>query len=205
MNEEESPPANQLIPLSSERPIWAQVFTVAPLVIVGTREENGAYDLAPKHLAMPLSWENHFGFVCTARHATYQNAKREGAFAVSYPRPNQAVLTTLTASPRAEDGRKTTLENLPTWPARQIDALFVQDGYLFLECELDRIIDGFDVNSLVAGRIVAAYVSADSLRQEEVDDNDLLQSAPLLAYLNWGRFARISESYPFPFLSGFKR
>jgi hypothetical protein len=43
------------------------------------------------------------------------------------------------------------------------------------------------------------------LRQEDWDDNDLLAQAPMLAYLNWGRFARIDESFAFPFMRKFKR
>jgi hypothetical protein len=38
-----------------------------------------------------------------------------------------------------------------------------------------------------------------------MDDADLLADAPLLAYINWGRFARIQDSFSFPFVSGFKR
>ena len=53
----------QLIGLDPHGPIWDRFFTVAPLVVVGTREPDGGHDLAPKHLAMPLSWANHFGFV----------------------------------------------------------------------------------------------------------------------------------------------
>ena len=205
MSEMEKSTAEQAIPLSLSTPIWDRVFTIAPLVIVGTREADGSYNLAPKHLATPLSWTNYFGFVCTPEHATYHNIKREGVFTVSYPRPNQTVLTSLTASPREDQGSKPGLGALPTWPARQVDALFVEDAYLFLECELDRIVDDFDINSLIAGRIVAAYAASDSLRQEDLDDNELLAKAPMLAYLNWGRFARIDESYPFPFMRKFKR
>ncbi len=201
----ESSQTEQVIPLSLEQPIWERVFTVAPLVIIGTREPDGSFDLAPKHLVTPLSWKNHFGFVCTPAHATYQNIKREGCFTVSYPRPTQMIVASLTAAPREDDGSKPSLSLLPTFPARQIDGLFVEDGYLFLECELDRIIDGFDINSLIAGRIIAAYVAPDSLRQSELDDNDLLVEAPLLAYLNWGRFANIRHSFAFPFTKGFSR
>ena len=201
----ESSPTEQVIPLSLEQPIWERVFTVAPLVIIGSREPDGSYDLAPKHLVTPLSWKNHFGFVCTSAHATYQNIKRQGCFTVSYPRPTQMIVASLTAAPREDDGSKPSLGLLPTFPARQIDGLFVEDGYLFFECELDRIIDGFDINSLIAGRIIAAYVAPDSLRQSEVDDNDLLAEAPLLAYLHWGRFANIRHSFAFPFTKGFSR
>ena len=39
----------QVIPLSLEYPIWDRVFTIAPLVVIGTREPDGTFDLAPKH------------------------------------------------------------------------------------------------------------------------------------------------------------
>lgn len=195
----------QIIPLSLEQPIWDCVFTVAPLVVIGTRELDGTFNLAPKHLVTPLSWKNHFGFVCTPSHATYQNIKRERVFTVSYPRPTQMLLASLTAVPRENDGSKPALALLPTFPARQIKGLFIEDAYLYFECELDRIIDGFDINSLIASRIIAAYVATDSLRQSDKDDGSLLADAPLLAYLNWGRFALIRDSFAFPFVGGFKR
>jgi flavin reductase (DIM6/NTAB) family NADH-FMN oxidoreductase RutF len=205
MPDKEKPVGEKVVSLSLEIPVWDRVFTVAPLVIIGSREPDGAYNLAPKHLATPLSWTNYFGFVCTPDHATYRNIRREGVFTVSYPRPNQMVLASLTASPREDDGRKPGLSALPTWPAHLIDGYFIEDAYLFFECELDRVIDDFDTSSLIAGRIVAAYAAGDSLRQDDWDDNDLLAQAPLLAYVNWGRFARIDESYAFPFMSRFKR
>jgi flavin reductase (DIM6/NTAB) family NADH-FMN oxidoreductase RutF len=194
-----------IVPLPLAPPVWEQVFTVAPLVVIGTREADGAYDLAPKHLAMPLSWENHFGFICTATHATLQNARREGVFTVSYPRPNQALVASLAAGGREDDGHKPALERIATWKAPTIDGRFLADGYLFFACEVQHIYDDFGANSLVAGRIVAAYAAHDSLRGNDVNDRDLLQNAPLLAYLNWGRFARLSESFTFPFFRDFKR
>jgi len=178
---------------------------VAPLVIIGTKDRDGSFNLAPKHLVTPLSWKEHFGFVCTPGHATYRNIKREGVFTVSYPRPTQMIQTSLTAAPREEGGSKPALTLLPTFPAQEIEGVFIEDAYLFFECELDRIIDGFDINSLIAGKIIAAYVAPDSVRGSDVDDADILARAPLLAYLNWGRFARIRESFTFPFMRGFKR
>lgn len=199
------PNPDKLVPLTLDETLWQRVFTVAPLVIIGSREEDGSDDFAPKHLAMPLSWENHFGFVCTPRHATYHNVKRQGVFTVSYPRPTQALVTSLSAGPRTDEGTKPSLRLLPTVPARQIAGAFIAESYLFLECQLERVIDGFAQNSLIAAKIVAAYAAEDCLRREDLDDNDLLVQAPLLAYLNWGRFASIDESYAFPFLTGFER
>lgn len=194
-----------LVTLSEDFPIWERVFTVNPLVIVGTRESDGGYDLAPKHMAFPMGWENYFGFVCTPRHNTYHNARREGVFTVSYPRPTQIVLASLAASPREGDGTKPSVYALPAFPASEVDGVFVEDAYLFLECALDRIVDDFGENSLICGRIVAAHVDEGYLRASDRDDNDLIHVSPLLAYLSPGRYARIAESNSFPFPADFMR
>lgn len=194
-----------LITLRDDLPIWERVFTVNPLVLVGTREAEDRYDIAPKHMAAPMGWENYFGFVCTPRHRTYDNVRREGVFTVSYPRPTQVVLTSLAASPREGDDQKPSLSALPTFPAAGIDGLFVEDAYLFLECALDRIVDDFGENSLIVGRILEAHVHEDYLRTSERDDQDLIHDAPLLAYLSPGRYAPVTESYSFPFPAGFMR
>lgn len=191
--------------LETDQPIWERFFSVFPLVLIGTRERDGSYDLAPKHMAMPMSWQNHFGFVCAPHHRTYQNAQREQAFTVSYPRPGQIVLASLAAAPRCNDDSKPALRALPTFRASRIDGIFVQDAYLFLECKLDRIIDGFGDNSLITGRIVAAHVDEKALRTSERDDQDLIHESPLLAYLYPGRTASIDQSYSFPFPVDFKR
>ena len=68
-----------MIELDTTSSIWEKFFTVFPLVVIGTRESDGSDDLAPKHLAMPMSWSNHFGFVCTPRHNTWQNIERTRA------------------------------------------------------------------------------------------------------------------------------
>lgn len=196
---------NNLVTLREDSPIWERVFTVNPLVLVGTRERGGGYDLAPKHMAFPMGWENYFAFVCTPRHATYHNARREGAFTVSYPRPTQVVLASLAASRREDDGTKPSLYALPTFPASEVDGIFIEDAYLFLECVLDRIVDDFGENSLIAGRVVAAHVNEDYLRISERDDNDLIHESPLLAYLSPGRYARVEESNSFPFPADFSR
>jgi flavin reductase (DIM6/NTAB) family NADH-FMN oxidoreductase RutF len=195
---------NHIRTLEIDIPIWERFFTVAPLVLIGTKENEG-YDLAPKHMVTPMGWENYFGFVCTPRHRTYQNIQREGVFTVSYPRPTQLVLTSLAAAPRCGDDTKPSLLALPTFSASSVDGVFVTDAYLFLECALDRIVDGFGVNSLITGCIVAAHAHEDILRTSERDDQELIHAAPLLAYLYPGRIARIRESYSFPFPLDFTR
>ena len=199
-------PAPALVDLEISRPIWERFFTVAPLVIIGTKEAGGGYDLAPKHLAIPLGWENYFGFVCTPRHHTYQNIQERGVFTVSFPKPTQVVLASLTASPRCDgDDRKTTLEALPTFASTIIDGVFLEDAYLYLDCQLERIIDGFGQNSLITGKILGARVQADALREADIDDGDLIARFPLLVYLSPGRYGIVERSYSFPFPAGFHR
>jgi len=194
----------EMIQVDPRDSIWSRVFTVAPLVVVGTKEGDG-FDLAPKHMALPLGWSGHFGFVCTPSHATYANARAEGTFTVSYPRPDQVVVTSLTAAPRCGPDEPTpTLASLPTAPARAIDGVVLRDAHLVLECELERIVDGFGQASLIAGRIVEARAHPDAVRFSEVDDGKVLRRAPLLAYLSPGRFSEIDEGEAFPFPAGFR-
>jgi len=195
-----------MVPLDVEEPIWDRVFLVSPLVVVGTREGN-TYDLAPKHMAAPMGWENYFGFVCTPRHSTYHNVIAAGSFTVSYPRPEQAALASLTASPRQKGGgpEQPVLAGLPTVPASRVDGIFLDGAYLMLECELDRMVDGIGSNSLVIGRIVAAHVRREALRVSDGDDQRLVADHPLLAYLHPGRYASIVETMAFPFPADFQR
>jgi flavin reductase (DIM6/NTAB) family NADH-FMN oxidoreductase RutF len=195
----------KLVALETDQPIWDRFFTVAPLVVIGSRESNGEFDLAPKHMATPLSWENYFGFVCTPSHGTYQNIEREKAFTVSFPNPQQVLLASLSASPRCYDNSKPSLQALPTIPATVVDGVFLKDSYLFLECQLDRVVDGFGSNSLIAGQVVAARVSESALRMNDKDDQDILENSPLMAYLPPCRYAAIDHSFSFPFPKGFTR
>jgi len=194
----------KLASLAVDESLWQRVFTVAPLVVIGTREPDGAHDLAPKHLVAPM-WGPYFSFVCSPDHATQRNALRERVFTVSWPRPTQIVLASLAASPRCEDGGKPALRALPTFPARSVDGVLLRDGYFFLECRLERVVEGFGRNSLVIGEICAAHADPDSLRTLDRDDGELVHAQPLLAYLYPGRFASIDRSDSFPFPQGFAR
>ncbi|MGD8280908.1 MAG: flavin reductase [Gemmatimonadota bacterium] len=192
-------------PLDVSHAIWDRFFWVAPLVVIGTREEDGSPDLAPKHMAMPLGWENYFGFVCTPRHATYANAIRERAFTVSYPRPDQLVHASLSAEPRCDDGQKASLSELTIVPAEVVAGPLLGGAYVHLECELDRIVDGFGENGLVIGKVVAARAERDALRTIEREDEGVIAENPLLAYLAPGQYASIDQTHNFPFPEGFSR
>jgi len=197
--------AERVIPLTTDLPIWDRFFSVFPLVIVGSKEEDGQYNLAPKHQAMPLGWENYYCFVCSPQHTTYRNIRRHSAFTVSYPRPAEVLLASLAAAPRCEDRSKPSLQVLPTFPARQVEGVLVQGCCLFLECTLHSILDGFGPNSLIVGKVVAAAAHEEALRTEEQDESDQLFQFPLLAYVSPGRVAEIRQTMTFPFPTGFSR
>jgi flavin reductase (DIM6/NTAB) family NADH-FMN oxidoreductase RutF len=194
----------QLVDLSTASPIWDRVFMVAPLVLVGTKEGD-TYDVAPKHLALPLSWDNYFGFVCIPRHGTYRNIVAHPEFTVSFPRADRVVQTTMAAGGRLEDGSKPTLAAVPTFPARTVDGVLVEGCALYLECELDRIVDGLGDNSMVVGRVVGASARRNFVRGPDVDDADLLHRLNPLVYLAPGRFGIVRETYSFPLPVGFSR
>ena len=202
-----TPPISQnWVALNTDQPIWSHFFMIAPLAVVGTREEEG-YDLAPKHMITPMGFENYIGFVCTPAHGTYHNIKARGEFTMSFPMADQTLITSLTATPRQSGISKATqiIDALPTHRAIEVDALFLEQAYLKLECKHFKTIDGFGGNSLITGTILHAYVHPDYLRVSGQDEQSMLYENPLLAYLAEGRFARAAKTYHFPFPKGFKR
>lgn len=202
-----------IVSLDPEKPFWDRFYMVAPLVVIGTKdEETGVYDLAPKHMATPMGWRNYYGFVCTPRHKTYRNAKHAGTFTVSFPRPDQLVLASLAASPRSEEGNpsdgprtKPSLDQLPTMPADVIDGVVLKDAYLYLECEIEQIVDNLGENSLLIGRVAAVHAHRDILRTTEQDEQAAIREHPLLAYLPPDRYATIDDTNAFPFPAGFEK
>lgn len=194
------------ISLDISEPIWSHFFTVAPLVIVGTKEGVG-YDMAPKHMAFPMGFNNYFGFVCTPNHHTYHNVVNNGEFSVSYLLPKQVIQAAISASPRHNDISKSdeVISALPTINGTVTDTLLMEDAYVRLECKLHKIVDGFDQNSLIAGKVIAASVHPEYLRVSEKDERDQIAEHPLLAYVADGRFASVSETFNFPYPKDFCR
>ena len=194
------------VKLDLKIPIWNHVFMVAPLIVVGTKE-GSTYDLAPKHMATLIGNSNYFAFVCTPNHSTYQNIKKNKEFSVSFPIPDQVILASLSASPRCDElsDEKPILKELPTSKCKKIDAVVLKDSYLYLECNSANIIDGFEEHSIITGKIVEAYVDKSYLKVTDKDEQQQIYEHPLLVYIAHGRFAKIKETYNFPFPKGFKK
>ncbi len=196
--------ADPIVQLDPDSALWDRVFTIAPLVLVGTREPNGEYDLAPKHLAFPVGWGPFFAFVCTPRHATYHNVLATDTFTVSYPRPEQVVVTGQAAAPRVGEA-KPSLLSLPTRPATHVDGVLLEGASLWLECVRERIIDDIGEHSIVVGRVVHATAPESVLRGSDRDDADTIYSSPLLTFVSPGRFAVVDDTRSFPFPLDFHR
>ena len=178
--------------------LFESVFTVAPLVLVGTRELDGSVNLAPKLMAMPLGWSGKYCFACTPRHRTHVNAERTEMFSVSYVTPEQAVVTGQAAAERDVTGDRPELAALPTVEAAEIDGVLVEGAHAALECRLLSIIRDGD-ESLVIGTVVAAHARPSALRAADRDDADVVFEEPLLAYVTPGRLARVDRTTSFPF------
>ena len=155
-------------------------------------------------MAMPMGWQNYFGFVCAPTHSTCANIARTGEFTVSFPKPSQVLYSSLAASPRS-DGHKPVLDLYATFPASQVDGEFIEDAYLFLECRHHKTYDDFGPNCLITGNIVAAHAESGFIRSSERDSGELLAENPLLAYVSPGRFASIERTNAFPFPADMKK
>lgn len=198
-------PPRSIVDIEVGPGMWERIHEVFGLVLVATTDPDGQPDVAPKHLAMPMSWQNHFGFVCAPHHATYRNLLATGVFTVNFPRPQMLLQTSLAAAPRASDGSKPTLQMLDTEPASAVDGVVVRGCRLWLECTLREVVEDLADNALVIGEVVAARAPAGSLRGLDVDDQDLLAADPLLAYIHPGRITTISSTQAFPYHAGFSR
>lgn len=203
---QEKDPFKDFISLDVKESIWEHFYTVAPLVVIGTKEDQG-FDLAPKHMATPLGFSDFFGFVCTPRHNTYHNIKKNQRFSVSFVKPDQVLLSSLAAMPRCavEDFPKEITNQIPTVTDHEGEVIFIRDSYVMLDCSAHKIIDGFDDYSLITGKINSAKVHQDYKIVSDEGHQKQIYDHPLLAYIAQGRFASIKETLSYPYPKDFQR
>jgi hypothetical protein len=186
-----------LIELDVAQPVWDRFFWVAPLVLVGTREANGSH----RPRAQAHGHAHGLGeFLRLRLHATAPHLRQYRTQRACSPFPTRALPNWFWPAwpPRRAAARRTSprLAALPVFPASVVDGELLEGGYLFLECELDRIVDGFGENSLIVGRVAAAQVDTRSERRARSGRSAamVLQMRRLLAYLHPGRFADDQEA-----------
>ena len=97
---------HNLVTFREDQPVWDRVFTVNPAG--AGRDQGGERRVRPRPQAHGVA--HGLGELLRVRlypaPRTYHNARREGVFTVSYPRPTQVVLASLAASPSEGDGSK---------------------------------------------------------------------------------------------------
>ena len=187
-----------LLSLELEQPIWDRFFTVAALVVIGTRNTDGSYDLFGTHQGYPLEPANLFAFLASPLETAVANALRERAFSVSFPRPQQVVEASIAAAAATDKGPHPLAAEIQTFPAQRIDAPLLSKAQLFLECQVDRVVEDLDDRVLVIGSLVAAHLDPDCRRLSDRDDADLLRRNPLLAFVAPGRVTAIAQTDAFP-------
>lgn len=190
---QELPPA--FLSLDLEHPVWDRFFSVAPLVVIGSRDDRGHDEFYATHRAGPPGSDNRFCFFVPSDCSTARNVVRRRVFTASFLRPDQVVLASLTAAGSADHPLT---GEIATLPARHVDAPMVHGAYVLLECRVERVIDGFGASSLVDGSIVAAHLDREARRHSEADDYDLLRRRPVLAFVSPGRIATIGHSDALP-------
>lgn len=201
---EENGLSEDVVTLEDDSP-FERAFAAYSVVVIGSKDPDGDDNLAPKHMVSPLGWSGYYGFACSPEHATTDNIKRTEEFTVSYPRPDQIVSVSLSAEQRTSDNHKPDLQALSTLKAPDVDARFIDDAYVYLECKLDRIIEDLGENNFIVGKIIGKHVHEDALRRSDRDDADLISENPILAYLHPGRYTNIDYSQAFPFPKDFQK
>ena len=106
----------RVVPLI-EAPLWTRFFSVAPLVLVGTKEGDH-FDIAPKHMAMPLGWKDFYCF-CLQRPARDLPKRRRARRLHGELLGEELIAQTgLAASARLSDASKpgpAVLSTFPRW------------------------------------------------------------------------------------------
>ena len=141
-----------LVEISTEAPIWERFFTVAPLVLVATKR---AATTTSRRSISPCRSAGRTTSASSAARRTrrHRNLEAHPEFTVSFPRgrpDRQSSL--LAAGSRLDDRSKPTLAPFRSSRPARWTACSSRAAALYLECALERVIDGFGENSLIVGR-----------------------------------------------------
>ena len=124
-----------IIELDAGKPIWDRCFMVAPLVLVGTRDEDGSLDLAPKAHGVPDGLAGTTSGLSAAPVTRHTSTSSEPASSRSAIPSLPRYFTQVSPRHRATRVvRRPSCRAFPTFPAKKVDGEFIEDAYLFLEC-----------------------------------------------------------------------
>ncbi len=136
------------------------------LIWVCTRSADGRYDLAPIAWSCPLDYEpsSRLLFVCDKKHATLENLRSSGAFAVALPTREQMGLVEKTGSVSGRERDKYRDFGIAAERARKVDALVPEGVAAWLECRLLRTVEEGSV-AVVMGEVLAARARSEAWKE----------------------------------------
>ena len=104
-----------------------------------------------------------------------------------------------------EDYPRDVVQHIPTVSSEDGENIFVADSYLFLECDLHKIFDGFDDYSIITGTVEKAFVHKKYKIHSDQGQQGRIYENPLLVYVAQGRFAKVHETMAYPYPKDFER
>ncbi|HUW41451.1 MAG TPA: flavin reductase family protein [Rectinemataceae bacterium] len=136
------------------------------LIWVCTKSAAGRYDLAPIAWNCPLDYEpsSRVLFVCDKKHATLENLRAGGSFAIALPTPEQMDLVEKTGSVSGRERDKYRDFGIAARPAAAVDALVPEGVAGWLECRLLRAVEEGSV-AVVMGEVLAARARSEAWKE----------------------------------------
>lgn len=149
---------------------WSPSPLPGQVVLVTSRDEDGASDVAPKSWVTIVGMTvPRIGFGCTFEHQTARNIRATGEFAISIPDESlaQAVWGMQDATDRSD---RLAAAGLTTTPGVTVGVPLVTECYAHIECRLDRIVEFEAQEVFIVGVIQRVAVDERALVLGEVFD-----------------------------------
>ena len=143
-----------------------------PLVLVSTRDPEGAYDIAPIAWNCPVHKDPpRLLTVIGSRHKTYENISKTGEFIVCVPHESQLDMVKKTGSVSGRDEDKFRLLDIDAFRGGSVDAMVPSECVGFIECRVFKSVS-CGLADAVIGDILAAAVNEKAFDQRLLTETD---------------------------------
>lgn len=133
-----------------------------PVVLVSTKDEKGGYDIAPVAWNCPLGKNPpRLLIVVGKRHRTCENITAAGEFIICVPHVSQAEMVRETGSVSGREIDKFDSMNIEAFAGSSVDAMIPEGCVGYLECKVEKVIDGGHVD-IVAAEVLRAVVDKEA-------------------------------------------
>jgi len=133
-----------------------------PVVWVSTRDNKGAYDIAPIAWGCPVRKDPpKLAVVVGNRHKTHENIKATGEFIVCVPHATQIELVKKTGSKSGMDLNKFEAFGIRAFQGKKVDALIPEGCIGYLECRVYSSVEVEKVEMFI-GEVLSANVNPEA-------------------------------------------